>query len=73
MAAALGSRTPRCWRGGADATGPAPVRRSSMAALLTNVDMKTGNLAFGTPEGALLVGAQLAWRYRSGPIVPAAR
>lgn len=32
----------------------------------TNVDMKTGNPAFGTPEGAwaLLVGAQLARRYR---------
>lgn len=32
----------------------------------TNVDMKSGNPAFGTPEGAwaLLVGAQLARRYR---------
>ncbi len=32
----------------------------------TNVDMKTGSPAFGTPEGAwaLLVGAQLARRYK---------
>lgn len=66
MAAALAQQNAEALAGIALAQLVRPGAPVIYGGFTTNMDMKTGNPAFGTPEGAwaLLVGAQLARRYR---------
>ncbi len=66
MAAALAQQNAEALAGVALAQLVNPGAPVIYGGFTTNIDMKTGSPAFGTPEGAwaLLIGAQLARRYR---------